>query len=288
VLGRPQPKLSSPPRAGAAAALGAESKPAWHRDAELGLSDDEARRRLAEFGPNTIAEPKGPSHVRLFVANLVNLFALLLWVGAVLAWIAGAEEVSFAIAAVILVNAVFAFVQEYRAEKAVEALRRILPQKVRVRREGQSAEVASEEVVPGDVLLLAAGDRVSADADLLARNVLRVDNSTLTGEAYPVDPEERVFAGTYVVSGSGEALVTATGMQTELGRIAELTQRTKRERSPLERELDRVTRLVAIIAFGVGAAFFLVAGALGMSSPTASSSRSASWWRTCRRGSSRR
>jgi magnesium-transporting ATPase (P-type) len=230
-----------------------------------GLSSQEARRRLGEFGPNAIAESRGRSHVRLFAANLINLFALLLWTGAVLAWVAGAQALSFAIVAVVLVNAVFAFVQEHRAEKAVEALRRILPQRVRVRRDGRSAEIASEEVVPEDVLLLAAGDRVSADADLLAQNGLRVDNSTLTGESYPVAPEERVFAGTYVVSGSAEALVSATGMETEFGKIAELTQRTERERSPLEHELDRVTRFVAVVAFGIGATFFVVAGALGMS-----------------------
>ncbi|MEX2103267.1 MAG: HAD-IC family P-type ATPase, partial [Gaiellaceae bacterium] len=230
-----------------------------------GLSSEEARRRLAEFGRNAIAEPKGPSHVRLFAANLINLFAMLLWTGAVLAWVAGAQALSFAIVAVVLVNAVFAFVQEYRAEKAVEALRRILPQRALVRRGGRRAEIASEEVVPGDVLLLTAGDRISADADLLAQNALRVDISTLTGESYPVAPEERVFAGTYVVSGSAEAFVSATGMETEFGKIADLTQRTERERSPLEHELDWVTRFVAVVAFGIGATFFVVAGALGMS-----------------------
>jgi len=230
-----------------------------------GLSTAEARRLLAEFGPNALAEPKRPSHVRRFLANLVHLFALLLWAGAVLAWVGGMPELSAAIVAVVLVNAVFAFVQEYRAERAVDALRRMLPQTARVRRDGSAVEVPAEELVPGDVLLLAAGDRISADATLAVSSRLRVDESTLTGESYPVEPDERVRAGTYVASGAAEAVVTETGMRTEFGRIAELTQRTKEERSPLERELDRVTRFVAALSVGIGTAFFLVAGALGMS-----------------------
>ena len=230
-----------------------------------GLTSEKARMRLAEVGPNAIAEAKPPSHARRFAANLVHLFALLLWAGAALALLGGLPELAAAIVTVILVNAVFAFVQEYRAEQAVEALRRILPVRVRVRRDGAVVEIASEEVVPGDVLLLAPGDRIAADADLLAARDLRVDEATLTGESYPVVPDKRVYAGTYVTAGTGQALVTETGMATRFGRIAGLTQRTTRERSPLERELDRVTRFVAALSVGVGVLFFLVAGALGMS-----------------------
>ena len=119
-------------------------------------------------------------------------------------------------------------------------------------------------MVPGDVLLLAPGDRVAADADLLVVTDLRIDESTLTGEAYPVRAR-RIFAGTFVTAGTGEALVTVTGMATLFGRIAELAQRTRRERSPLERELDRVTRLVAVLSISIGTLFFVVAGLMGMS-----------------------
>jgi len=232
---------------------------------EPGLTTAEARRRLAEVGPNALAEAKPPSHVRRFAANLVHLFALLLWGGALLALLGGLPELSAAIVTVILVNAGFAFFQEYRAEKAVEALRRMLPVRVRVRRDGVTTEISNEEVVPGDILLLAPGDKVAADADLLAASELRIDEATLTGESYPVVPAGRVFAGTYVTAGAGEALVTETGMATRFGQIADLTQRTRHERSPLERELDRVTRLVAALSLGIGALFFVVAGFLGMS-----------------------
>lgn len=230
-----------------------------------GLSSADARRRLAESGPNVITEAKGPSHLRRFTANFVHLLALLLWGGAILALVGGMPALSAAIVVVIVVNAIFAFVQEYRAERAVEALRRMLPLQVRVRRDGEVCEVPSEEVVPDDLLVLEPGDRVAADAELLVARELRVDESTLTGEAYSVEPKGHVLAGTFVTAGSGEAAVTATGMSTRFGRIAELAQRTRRERSPLERELDGVTRLVAVLSLTIGALFFVIAGLLGMS-----------------------
>jgi magnesium-transporting ATPase (P-type) len=230
-----------------------------------GLTAAEARALLAEVGANVLAEARGPSNARRFAANLVHLFALLLWVGAILAWLAGMPELSAAIVAVVIVNAVFAFVQEYRAERAVASLRELLPQTARVRRDGVRVEIPAAEVVPGDVLLVEAGDRVSADAELVLRAELRIDDSALTGESYPSVPEDEIFAGTFVVAGRGEAVVTATGMATRFGRIAALTQETEHERSPLERELDRVTRFVAVLSVGIGATFFLVAGALGMS-----------------------
>jgi magnesium-transporting ATPase (P-type) len=229
-----------------------------------GLTSDEARQRLRQHGPNVLAEPRRPSYLRRFGANLVHLFALLLWLGAALALLGGLPELSIAIVAVILVNAVFAFAQEYRAERASEALRRILPQVARVRRDGEERELPAEELVPGDVVVLGAGDRVSADAEVVSRHDLRVDVSTLTGESRPVEPERLVYAGTHVVRGTAEAVVVATGMATEFGRIAELTQRAREEPSPLELELRRVTRVVALLSFGLGSLFFVVAGFLGM------------------------
>jgi magnesium-transporting ATPase (P-type) len=231
-----------------------------------GLSPAEAARLLAEVGPNVLAEPPRPSHARRFLAQLVNFFALLLWAGAALAAAAGVPALSIAIVAVVLINGLFAFVQEYRAERATEALKRLLPQSALLRRNGETVEIPAEEVVPGDVLLLRAGDRIPADADLAARAELRVDNSVLTGESRTVEPEQRVFAGTYVATGTAEAVVVATGMQTEFGRIAALTQHVKRERTPLERELGHVTRFVVVLVLALGAAFYVVAGELGMSS----------------------
>jgi magnesium-transporting ATPase (P-type) len=255
------PEPAPPPAAGL---------PSEGRDGSLGLPEEagltsaEAKQRLAESGPNAIAEAKGPSLARQLVRNLVHLFALLLWAGAVLALVGGLPELAIAIVIVILVNAVFAFVQEHRAERAMEALQRLLPVKVRVRRDGVRVEIPAEKVVPGDVLLLSPGDRVAADGELLAAHDLRIDEAALTGEAYPVEPSGQVFAGTYVIAGTAEARVTSTGMGTRFGRIADLAQRTPRGRSPLERQLAHVTRLVAVFALGIGVLFFVAAGFVGM------------------------
>ena len=251
--------------------------PAESATRAAGLTSEEALSRLERFGPNVLAEAEGPHWALRFARNIVHLFALLLWVGAGLALLAGMPELSVAIVVVILVNAVFSFAQEYRAERAVEALRRILPQHVRVRRDGRPQDITADQLVPGDVILLAAGDRVSADAELLVDVELKLDMSTLTGESRPVrrhaaehpagggiDSPNRVFGGTYVVAGTGEAAVTATGMDTELGRIAALTERAERHPSPLEVEMGHITRLVALLSVSIGVTFFFVAGALGM------------------------
>jgi magnesium-transporting ATPase (P-type) len=227
-----------------------------------GLSSAEAERRLAEEGPNRLAEQKGPSPARQLAANFVQPLALLLWACAALALLADMPQLSIAITAVIVINALFSFFEEYKAERAVSELQRLLPSQVHVRRDGAPVEIVSENVVPGDVLLLEPGDRVAADADLLTATDLRVDESALTGESTPVEPEKQVYASTFVTAGAGEALVTATGMQTRFGRIASLTQSTERERSPLELELDRVVRIVALLAVTIGGVFFVMAGLL--------------------------
>ena len=243
-----------------------------------GLSSEQARRELERVGPNVLAAAEGPHWLARFGRNFTHLFALLLWAGAALALLGGQPPLAIAIVAVIVVNAIFSFAQEYRAERAVEALRGILPQRVRVRRDGRPSEITAEELVPGDVMLLAAGDRISADGRLLVEVELKVDMSTLTGESRPVrrrvsagthepggiEAPDRVFAGTHVVAGTAEATVTETAMATELGRIARLTQEAERHLSPLELEMARMTRLVAVLSVSVGGAFFVLAGFLGM------------------------
>jgi magnesium-transporting ATPase (P-type) len=242
-----------------------------------GLTSAQARRLLAEFGPNVLAGREAPHWLRRLGRDFVHLFALLLWAGAALALVGGMPQLAIAIVVVIVVNAAFSFAQEYRAEQAVDALRRILPQSAQVRRDGRRVQVDAQDLVPGDLLLLAAGDRISADARLLSSAELRVDMSTLTGESRPVprhasqavtgtgtDAPDLLFAGTHVFAGTAEAIVIATGMRTELGRIAGLTQEAPQLRSPLEIEMDRVTRVVAALSVAVGATFFVLAGALGM------------------------
>jgi magnesium-transporting ATPase (P-type) len=243
-----------------------------------GLSSGEAAARLARVGSNTLAPPASRRLLRKFGANFVHVMAILLWVGGVAAFVARLPQLGIAVWSVNLINGVFSFWQEYQAEKATEALRRLLPSYATVLRDGEAVKVPAEELVPGDVVLLAEGDRVSADARLVDQTGLRVDQSTLTGESRPVrktaHPVEAadlapaelpnlVFAGTAVAAGRGVAVVSATGTATQFGRVAALTQAMAEEPSPLQVEMRRLTYVVSAVAVGVGVVFFFLALWLG-------------------------
>lgn len=242
-----------------------------------GLSDEEARQRLEEYGANEITEAKKTPMVLRLAANFYHTFALLLWAAGVLAFVAGMPQLGWAIIAVIFINAIFSFWQEFQAEKAVEALKKILPARAQVLRGGEITEILAGELVPGDVIMLQEGDNISADARLLRESELRVNAATLTGESEPVrkmaqpvsgdglSPSEipnLVLAGTSVAFGSGKAVVFSTGMKTEFGKIASLTQTVKTELSPLQREVNRVALIIAMVAIVMGAVLFGVAALL--------------------------
>jgi calcium-translocating P-type ATPase len=247
------------------------------RSSRQGLSMREARRRLVAYGPNELRRERHAGWWAEVAAQLTHPLALLLWVASVLALVAGIPALAAAIVAVIVLNAGFAFAQEMQAERAVEALSEYLAPHATVLRDGRRESVEARAVVPGDVLVLAEGDRVCADGRLL-EGALELDVSTLTGESVPVlrragavdagapllEAPDTVFSGTSCTGGEAVALVFATGMQTELGRIAALSQRGRREPSPLELEVKRVAWLIAIVATAVGLAFLpigtLVAG----------------------------
>jgi potassium/sodium efflux P-type ATPase len=237
-----------------------------------GLSTEEAGKRLEKYGANQIEEIKKTPIIYEFLANLYQLLALLLWAASILAFISGTPQLGLAIIAVIIINAIFSFWQEYQAEKAIEALKRILPTTAKVIRDGKESEILSSQLVPGDIMILEEGDNISADARLVEAFQMKVDSSTLTGESKPVwkvaeveegdeNPVEvhnLVFAGTSVVSGSGRAVVFATGVHTEFNKIAALTQEVKDELSPLQKELRRVTQIIAILAVLMGLILFTV------------------------------
>lgn len=232
-----------------------------------GLTADEAHARAITYGPNLLSTtPQRPLLLRLS-AHFTHLMALLLWAGSLLALAAGLPALCVAILLVNVVNGVFSFWQEFKADKATEALRRLLPVHARVMRAGREVGVLAEELVPGDVILLEEGDRISADARVVEHAELRVDQSTLTGETTPVrktadsaptgggnraNISNLVFAGTNVAAGRGKAVVVATGMCTEFGRIASLTQEMGSEQSPLQRELGRLSTVVSIMAVSIG------------------------------------
>jgi sodium/potassium-transporting ATPase subunit alpha len=248
-----------------------------------GLSADEARRRLTQYGPNSL-QVKTASLTYRFLRQFTHFLALLLWIAAGLAFTAdylhpgeGMATLGWAILGVIFVNAVFAFFQEYRAERAVQALRQLLPTHAWVLRAGRHQQISRNEIVPGDILLLEEGEQVPADARLVEALGMRVDNSSLTGESRPkrrtADPVKDahhhdianlVFAGTTVLAGHGQAVVLATGMQTEFGKIAHFTASVRSGLSPLQKEIVQVTHIVAILSFIMGGVFFAIGVGMGL------------------------
>jgi sodium/potassium-transporting ATPase subunit alpha len=251
---------------------------------ENGLTEDEAKKRFSEFGPNEIKEvKKTPLSIR-FLKQFTHFLAVLLWIGAGLALLSeylhpgeGMLTLGLAIIGVIFINAVFTFIQEYRAEKSIAKLRLLLPFYVKVLREGREKEIPAREIVPGDLIILSEGDKIPADSRLIDTTYLMVNNAPLTGESEPVPLQHEpckgeliesrniAFAGTTVVSGSGKAVVFATGMRTEFGRIAHLTSAVEPGLSPLQKEIIKVTRIIAFLATVMGIVFFFIGQFIGRS-----------------------
>ncbi len=247
-----------------------------------GITAEEAVRRRSEYGPNEIREVHGRSLVMRLASQFTHFLALLLWFAAGLCFLSeylhpgeGLLRLGIAILAVIFINAIFTFIQEYRTEKAIEELRKMLPFRVAVIRGGTELEVDAVEIVPGDLVQLKEGDKVPADARVVTTSRLTVNNALLTGESDSrmltdapcegdlLDSGNLVFAGTLVVSGSGTVVVYATGMVTEFGKIAQITGKVVEEVSPLHVEINRVSRIVAIIAVICGVSFFLIGSLVG-------------------------
>ena len=242
-----------------------------------GLSSSEVLRSRTVHGPNEITRIGGRRWPGELAAQLTQPLVLLLAVAAVLAWVGGTPTLSWAVLAVIVLNAGFAFVQERQAEQAVDALAAFVPATARVVRDGVRQEVTATELVPGDMLVVVEGDRVCADARIADGTVL-LDLSALTGESAPVarsatdddtlvpllEAGDLLFSGTTCTGGEAVAVVTRTGMHTELGRIAALSRRGGTERSPLERQVRRITLVIAAVAVVIGAAFVPAGLAAGL------------------------
>lgn len=225
-----------------------------------GLTTEEADRRRIDQGPNLLRTARPTPVWKQFFSEFVHFFALLLWVAGAMAILAGMPQLGVAVFAVITLNGLFAFAQERRAEHAAEQLRQLLPRRCTVVRDGVVVEIDADALVVGDLVLLEEGDRVSADLELVVVHSLAIDTSSLTGESAPEHPvlADVVFAGSFVVEGEGSAVVVAIGDRTRLASIARLTSRGERPRTPLRRELERVSRLIAVMAIGVGVVFFLL------------------------------
>ncbi|BDA67680.1 cation-transporting ATPase, E1-E2 type [Calothrix sp. PCC 7716] len=238
-----------------------------------GISEVEANLRLQQYGYNELPEQQTRPLILRFIDQLTHFMALLLWVAGILAFISHTPELGWAIWAVIWINAIFSFWQEFQAEKALAALKQVLPVQVKVYRDGVLCVIPARELVPGDVIQLEEGDKISADARLMSAQSLRIDVSVLTGESLPVtrlaepvtDEKMRaseatnlVFAGSTVATGRGLAIVYATGTHTEFGQVAHLTAHVKREPSTLEVQITKIVHIITILAMGMGMSVFLL------------------------------
>ncbi|OUC09769.1 ATPase, partial [Litorilinea aerophila] len=240
-------------------------------DAKQGLSAAEARERLNRYGPNELVERGRKSPWQILWEQISSTLVVVLIVAAVISALLGDYKDAVAILAIVVLNAVLGFRQEYQAEQAMAALKKLAVPKVRVRRDGHVQEISARELVPGDIILLEAGNLVPADGRLISSANLRVEEATLTGESEPVskraevtveanaalgDRRNMVYMGTVVTYGHGEAVVTATGMETELGRIADMLQTVENEPTPLQRRLDQLGRRLALVALAIVVVIF--------------------------------
>lgn len=248
-----------------------------------GLNQKEVERRLEEFGPNEIREKKRTTALNIFLGQFKSIFVIMLIVAAVASGLIDLyfEQKTpidaFVISAIVVLNSAVGFAQEYRSEKAMEAMKKLTAPKARVKRDGKETIITARDVVPGDIILLEAGDRVPADARLIETADLGTDEAVLTGESTPVekassvlrvgtpiaDRKNMVFMATHSIYGRGKAVVTVTGMNTEFGKVAAMVQATPDEETPLKLKLERFSKKLAIIISIVCVAIFLIQGLRG-------------------------
>ena len=245
-------------------------------DLSRGLSPSEAEARLAKFGRNELVEKGGRTPLKIFWEQITATMVLILIAAAVVAGLLGDTKNTIAIGAIVLLYAVLGFVQEYRAEQAIAALKKLSVPEVRVFRDGKLVPLSARDLVPGDILQLEAGNVLPADVRLLEAVNLRVQEAALTGESEAVEKQTAAlsgdnlplgdrrnmgYMGTIVTQGRGLALVVATGMQTELGKIADLIQKSGSEETPLQKRLDALGKTLAVIGVII-AVFIAVLGLL--------------------------
>lgn len=224
-----------------------------------GLSEKEAKRKFEKYGPNTLAEKKRISALKILLEQFSDFMVLILIACTLISAFMGEITEAITIVAIVIINSVLGFIQEYRTEKTMEALKGLAAPVARVIRDGRLVEIQAEMIVPGEMIVLEAGDRVPADALLVDANGLLVDESLLTGESVPVektlesgskkaenigDKLNHVFMGTIVTSGRGKAIASATGMLTEMGKIADMIQNIEDEETPLQKRLDHLGKFI--------------------------------------------
>ncbi len=252
------------------------------RSSKQGLTSAEVHKRRLEHGENALEEKKKKPFVIRFGKHFINYFAILLWIGSILSFFASfyVHERSYlyigiALALVVALNAIFTFIQEYKSEKIMESFKKMLPNKILCLRDGERKEILAKNLVPGDIIYLAEGDKIPADGRLIAENSLKVDNSSLTGESEPqlrklqcthdnmLESRNMIFSGTLVQTGNGTAVVTRTGMNTQIGNIVTLTKIAEVVTTPLRKEIKRFVNIISAIAIVLGILFFITSIIIG-------------------------
>ena len=229
---------------------------------ELGLSEEEAKKRLKKYGPNKISEEKGKSPFSIFISQFQSILIIILIVASIVSFFLGDTVESIAILFVVILNAILGFVQEYRADQSVKALKELVSPVAKVIRDGKRKEIPQEEVTVGDIVILDSGDKIPADLRIIESARLQIDESILTGESITIDKTDEViqneinsigdminmaFMGTIVTFGRGKGIVVKIGKDTELGKIASLTQNIELEKTPLEKKLDSFSKRLSLI-----------------------------------------
>jgi P-type Ca2+ transporter type 2C len=237
-----------------------------------GLTSQDAINRLSQYGPNKLEKTKKISILKLILDQFIDPLVLILIGAVIVSFIIGAKKDAIAILAIVIINAIIGFSQEYKAERAIELLQKLSSQKTIVLREGKKQEVDTKNLVPGDIIIIEQGDKIPADARLLEVNNLNIDESALTGESTTVeksitpvnkeaqiaDQTDMVFSGTIAKQGKGLAVITSTGMKTQLGKIAHLVQSTEKTQTPLQKNLKKLGKTLAIVILSLSSVIFLV------------------------------
>ena len=237
---------------------------------QQGLNSLEVKRRLEEYGYNELEAKKKVTPLQIFLRQFKDIFVIMLLIATAISFLIGETIDAVIIAVIVILNSVLGFIMEYRSEKAMEAMRKLTAPKARVLREGSEQLIAAKEIVPGDIVILEAGDRIPADARLIEAVDLKADEAVLTGESTDItknlevvsektavaDRKNSVFMATHMTYGRGKAVVTSTGMKTEFGKIAEMVQTMEEEESPLKQKLERFAKKLGIIIVAISAVIF--------------------------------
>ncbi len=245
---------------------------------EYGLTNEEASRRIQEYGPNELKKEKKDGPIKIFLRQFHDVLIYILIAATIVSFIAHEKVDAYIILAILIFNAVFGFVQEYKAERAIELLRKLTTLNTKVIRDNKQIEIPSSQVVPGDIIVLESGDKVPADLRLIEVNNLQTDEAALTGESNPItktiDPiaksaplaerKNMLFSGTSIVRGTGKAVVVLTGMRTEIGKIADMVQKAEKTETPLQKKLKEFGKFIGYITILISIVVFIIGAIRGM------------------------